>query len=53
MIVTKDGRYIKIVEIQPINFLLRSASEQRDIIMSFAELLRIALVRLQFKKLYS
>ena len=49
MIVTKDGRYIKIVEIQPINFLLRSASEQRDIIMSFAELLRIAPVKLQFK----
>ena len=49
MIVTKDGRYIKILEIQPINFLLRSASEQRDIIMSFSELLRIAPVKLQFK----
>lgn len=49
MIVTKDGRYIKIVEIQPINFLLRSASEQRDIILSFAELLRIAPVKIQFK----
>ena len=49
MIVTKDGRYIKVVEIQPINFLLRSASEQRDIILSFAELLRIAPVKIQFK----
>jgi len=49
MIVTKDKRYIKIVEIQPINFLLRSAEEQRDIIMSFAELLRIAPVKIQFK----
>ena len=49
MIVTKDKRYIKVVEVQPINFLLRSASEQRDIILSFAELLRIAPVKLQFK----
>lgn len=49
MIVTKDKRYIKIVEIQPINFLLRSADEQRDIILSFAELLRIAPVKIQFK----
>jgi len=49
MICTKDKRYIKIVEIVPINFLLRSADEQRDIIMSFAELLRIAPVTIQFK----
>ena len=48
-IVTKDKRYIKVVEVQPINFLLRSASEQRDIILSFAELLRIAPVKIQFK----
>ncbi len=49
MIVTKDKRYVKIVEIHPINFLLRSADEQRDIILSFAELLRIAPVKMQFK----
>ena len=49
LVVTKDKRYIKIIEIQPINFLLRSADEQRDIIMSFAELLRIAPVKIQFK----
>ena len=49
MILTKDKRYIKIVEIQPINFLLRSADEQRDIILSFAELLRIAPIKIQFK----
>jgi hypothetical protein len=49
MIYTKDKRYIKIVEIHPINFLLRSADEQRDIILSFSELLRIAPVKLQFK----
>ena len=49
MVVTKDKRYLKIVEIRPINFLLRSASEQRDIILSFAELLRIAPIKMQFK----
>lgn len=49
MIITKDKRYIKVVEIQPINFLLRSADEQRDIILSFAELLRISPVKIQFK----
>lgn len=49
MIVTKDKRYVKVVEIRPINFLLRSADEQRDIILSFAELLRIAPVKIQFK----
>lgn len=49
MIVTPDKRYLKIVEIHPINFLLRSANEQSDIIMSFAELLRISPVKLHFK----
>ena len=49
MILTKDKRYLKVVEIRPINFLLRSASEQRDIIMSFAELLRVIPVKIQFK----
>ena len=49
MIITKDKRHIKIVEVHPINFLLRSADEQRDIILSFSELLRIAPVKMQFK----
>ena len=49
MIITKDKRYVKIVEIHPINFLLRSADEQRDIILSLAELMRIAPVKIQFK----
>ena len=49
IIITKDGRYVKIVEIHPINFLLRSADEQRDIILSFSELLRISPVKMQFK----
>jgi len=34
-IYTKDHRYVKVVEVIPINFLLRSAREQRSIIYSF------------------
>jgi len=46
---TKDGRYIKILEVEPINFLLRGAREQRGIIYSFASLLKISPIKLQFK----
>ena len=51
VIQTKDERYIKIIEILPINFLLRSASEKRNIIYSFASYLKIAPPNLQFKVL--
>ncbi len=46
---TTDNRYIKILEIEPINFLLRSPREQRSVIYSFASLLKVSPVRLQFK----
>ena len=46
---TTDGRYLKILEIEPINFLLRSPREQRSVIYSFASLLKVSPVRLQFK----
>lgn len=48
---TKDHRYVKIIEIVPINFLLRSAREQRNIIYSFISYLKISPVKLQFKVL--
>ena len=51
IIYTKDHRYVKIVEIVPINFLLRSAREQRSIIYSFVSYLKVSPVRLQFKVL--
>lgn len=51
IIFTKDGRYLKILEIEPINFLLRSAREQRNIIYSFVSYLKIAPVKMQFKVL--
>ena len=46
---TADGRYVKILEIEPINFLLRSDEEQFNIIAFFANWLKISPVRLQFK----
>jgi len=49
VVFTKDGRYLKIIEIEPINFLLRSAREQRNIIYSFVSYLKIAPVKMQFK----
>ena len=51
IVFTKDGRYIKILEIKPINFLLRNSREQRNIIYSFISYLKIAPVKLQFKVL--
>lgn len=48
---TRDNRYVKVVEVVPINFLLRSAREQRSIIYSFVSYLKISPVRLQFKVL--
>lgn len=51
IIYTKDHRYVKVVEVVPINFLLRSAREQRNIIYSFISYLKISPVKLQFKVL--
>ena len=42
---------MKVVEVIPINFLLRSAREQRSIIYSFVSYLKISPVKLQFKVL--
>ncbi len=49
IIETTDGRYIKILEIEPINFMLRSDEEQFSIISSFANWLKISPMRMQFK----
>lgn len=48
---TTDGRFIKILEIEPINFMLRSSEEQNGIISSFASWLKISPMRLQFKSI--
>lgn len=49
VIYTTDHRYIKILEVEPINFLLRSAREQQGIIHSFISYLKISPVKLQIK----
>lgn len=46
-----DGRYIKILEVEPINFSLRSAEEQNMIILNFASWLKISNIKLQFKSI--
>lgn len=51
MIHTSDGRYVKIIEVLPINFLHRSASEQRNIIYSYMGYLKIAPAELQIKSI--
>lgn len=51
IIETTDNRYIKILEIEPINFMLRSAEEQYNIISSFASWLKISPIQMQFKSI--
>ena len=51
IIETTDGRYIKILEIEPINFMLRSDDEQFSIISTFASWLKISPIKLQFKSI--
>ena len=48
---TTDGRYVKILEIEPINFMLRSSEEQYIILSSFASWLKISPMKLQFKSI--
>ena len=51
VITTKDRRYIKIIEIAPVNFLLRSSREQKNIIYSFVSYLKISPAKVQIKVL--
>jgi len=48
---TTDGRYVKILEIEPIHFMLRSSEEQYNILSSFASWLKISPMKLQFKSI--
>ena len=49
IIITKDGRYVKLMEFTPINFELRSNTEKEEIIRSFASALRAMPETVQFK----
>ncbi|NJD01825.1 MAG: hypothetical protein FIA99_04345 [Ruminiclostridium sp.] len=43
----KNGSFVKLIEVQPINFLLRSKNEQKSIIYSFREFLKACLFPMQ------
>ncbi len=42
VVVTKDNRFVKVVEVLPVNFYLKSPGDQQNIIISFASYLKIA-----------
>lgn len=49
VIITKDARYIKILEVMPVNFHLKSLIEQQNIIYYFSGYLKVAPDNLQIK----
>lgn len=49
IIITDDDRYLKILEVDPINFHLRSEDEKSEIIYQFASWFKIAPVNIHFK----
>lgn len=51
VIKTTDNRYLKILEIEPVNFNLRSTSEQNNILYNFAAWFKTANTRVQFKSI--
>lgn len=51
IITTKDGRFVKILEFQPINFLLRSIEEQDAIAAGFAMAMKAMPRKVQIKSI--
>ncbi len=49
IVILKDGRYIKVVEVIPVNFYLKSEVEQENIIYYFSAYLKIAPDNLQIR----
>ena len=49
VVITKDNRFIKILEVLPVNFYLKSPSDQQNIITSYAAYLKIAPDHMQFE----
>ena len=47
----KDGSYAKVVEVEPINFTLRSYAEQEDILDSFMAYLKVCPPVIRFKSI--
>lgn len=51
IIETTDGRYVKILQIEPINFELKSAEDRYNIICKFASWFKVSNVKFQFKSI--
>jgi NADH:ubiquinone oxidoreductase subunit C len=51
VVITRDGRYVKILEVLPVNFYLKSYTEQQNIIYYFSSYLKIAPDNLQIRVL--
>ena len=51
IVVMKDGRYVKVIEVLPVNFYLKSEVEQQNIIYYFASYLKIAPDNMQIRVL--
>ena len=49
MIITKDGRYLSVIEILPINFFQKSKDRKASIARSFSEIFQNKYVRWQLK----
>ena len=49
IIITKDGRYVKVLEVMPVNFHLKTLIEQQNIIYYFSGYLKVAPDSLQIK----
>lgn len=51
IVITKDRRYIKIMEVKPITYELKSPSDQMNIFSSFQQLLKVAPSSLQLTEM--
>ena len=49
VVIMKDGRYVKLLEVYPVNFYLKSHTEQQNIIYYFQSYLKIAPDNLQIR----
>lgn len=49
VVLLKDGRYVKVIEVLPVNFYLKSETEQESIIYYFMSYIRIAPVKMQIR----
>ena len=49
IVVMKDGRYVKVIEVLPVNFYLKSETEQQNIIYYYASYLKIAPDNMQIR----